>query len=348
MIEAGSLHGLSCPKCGGMVPIPEGQLIVKCPFCDLRSFVRGERGVLHYQVPNQISRQDALDALRKFLSGNMAIAPLAKGQSKVLETFVVYLPFWTVWSRVAAWVFGEEKVGSGDHSHYEPREIRVVQEMTWNGAACDVGEFGVVQIPPISQDLQPFNSSTMHATGMVFEPVNSFSDARQAAENQFQGEAQRRAGLDRLSQLFVRTFHNRNALVYHPLWVVRYQFRGRAFQVVVDGFTGKVLFGKAPGNTLYRAARLVFGMAAGAFLALDIPALIIGSSGNNSGSGTCAFAFGSLALGVGLMFAGYRAFRHGEQFEFRLGSSSKLPAVENPLEMVTSVKEIEKWVNLLS
>ena len=108
-----------------------------------------------------------------------------------MKSFVVHLPFWTVWARVAAWVFGEEKVGSGDDARYQPREIRVVQDMTWNGAACDVGEFGVTQVPPVEEDLQPFDPDELHRSGMVFEPVSSFSEARQTAHEQFKDHVRR-------------------------------------------------------------------------------------------------------------------------------------------------------------
>ena len=60
-------HGLNCPNCGGVVLIPEGQVIVKCPYCDLRSFVRGERGLLRYQVPLRVDREEAINAMGKFL-----------------------------------------------------------------------------------------------------------------------------------------------------------------------------------------------------------------------------------------------------------------------------------------
>jgi hypothetical protein len=42
-----------------MVPIPEGQAVVRCPFCDQRSLVRGERGLRRYQVPQRIEREQA-------------------------------------------------------------------------------------------------------------------------------------------------------------------------------------------------------------------------------------------------------------------------------------------------
>ena len=53
---------------------------------------------------------------------------------------------------------------------------------------------------------------------------------------------------------------------------MRYLYRGRSFQVVVDGFDGAVLYGKAPGQrALPRGERWWSGMALGASLAIDVP-----------------------------------------------------------------------------
>jgi hypothetical protein len=280
------------------------------------------------------------------MTSNLAIAPAAARQAKLNEAFLVYLPFWTVWARVGAWVFGEKKVGSGDDARYEPREMRVVQDMVWNGAACDVGEFGVGQVSMVESGLEPFDPEKLHNAGMVFEPVGAFSEARQQAEEQFQAQVEKKAGLDRLAQVFTRLVRRRYALVYHPLWVLRYLFRGRAFQVVVDGYSGEVLYGKAPGNTLYRAAALVLGMAAGAFLAIDVPAFILAAS---DGEGDLLWvALAMLAAGGASMYAGYRAFRHTEQYEYRRGGSQSMVSVKNALEMVTSGMDVEKWINRLS
>ena len=115
-----SVQGLTCPKCGGIVPIPEGQIIVQCPYCELRSLVRGERGMLRYQVPQRVPRENAVQALSKFFSSSMAIARDAAQKARLEEAFLVHIPFWTVWAHVASWVFGEKKVGSGDKTRYEP------------------------------------------------------------------------------------------------------------------------------------------------------------------------------------------------------------------------------------
>lgn len=356
MSEKESAQGLTCPKCGGVVPIPEGQVIVKCPYCDLRSLVRGERGVRRFQVPLKCQRDQAIGALRRFFGSNMAIARGLADQSTLSEAFLVYLPFWTVWARVAAWVFGEKQVGDRDHRRYEAREMRVVQEMTWNGAACDVGEFGVTQAPIFEQDLQPFKPEELHNLGMVFEPVGSTSEARLAAEKQFTDQVNKKAGLDRISQLFVRNLRQRFTLVYHPLWVLRYLYRGRSFQVVVDGYSGSVLYGKAPGNTLYRAAMLVLGMAFGAFVSVDVTVLLLYIIGNSSDSGDAFWlVLLSFLFGLGVMFAAYSSFRFGEQYEYRLAGGKKasqpLDNLSIPLEMVSQIKDIkdiEQWINRLT
>lgn len=346
MQDKQALHGLNCPNCGGTIQIPEGQRIVCCPYCNLRSLVKGERGMQRYQVSPKVNREQALNALQGFLKSNWAIARNAPQQARISEAVLVYLPFWAIWGRVAGWVFGTKRIGSGKNVRYEPREIRVVEEVTWNGAACDVGEFGVTQVLLAGRPLDVYAPELLHNTGLVFEPVGSLSDAQQAAEQQVGDLMNRKANLSRISQTFVRTFQRRLGLVYYPMWVMRYTFRGRTFQVVIDAHSGQVLYGKAPGNTLYRAGALVAGMAIGAFMAVDVPAFILGFlSDSSEGEGLLLFALGALVIGLGIMGAAFRSFRFGEEYEYRLGGKTQ---TLNPDQILTQAREVEKWISQLS
>ena len=314
-----SVHGLSCPRCGGMVAIPEGQALVICPYCGQRSVVSAQEGsslgVRRYQVPQRVGRDQAVAEFQRFLSGKVQIARDAAQQARLTEVFLVHLPFWSVWARGAAWAFGQQRVGSGDKQRYEPREKKVVRELSWNAPACEVGEFGVKRVSLKGCPLEPFDAAGLHRTGMVFEPVGSEQNALKAAEDQFSKQIRSSAELSRTGQLFIRLINTRLGLVYFPLWVVRYTYRGRSFQIVVDGFNGDVLYGKAPGSVGYRAAVLVGGMAAGAFLAIDIPSAILLSSSSDD-EGPFIFALAAFAAGAALMVSAYRTFRHGEHYEY--------------------------------
>jgi hypothetical protein len=320
MSEKVALHGLACPNCGGMVPIPEGQVVLRCPHCDIRSMVRGERGLLRYQIPLAVDREQAGMALKRFLQGNRAINSQAAKSHRITEAFVAYLPFWLNWSHVLGWVFGEKKVGSGDDARYEPREVKFSEEIHWTGAAADVAEFGVDWVSLNTADLEAFNADQLHSQGMVFEPMGSLSEARSLSEKEFRHQVLDEADLDRISQTIIRFINQRMGLVYFPLWVMRYRFRGRTYQVVVDGATNKILYGKAPGNTLYRAAVLVGGMALGAFLVVDISSLLAWFAIQSEGDSILTLlllGLGVIGAGFGIMFSAYRRFRHGEEFEYR-------------------------------
>lgn len=299
-----------------MVPIPEGQAVVACPYCDQRSTVSGERGVRRYQIPLRVDRDRALGSLKGFLNGKMQVARDCAGKSQVSEVFLVHLPFWTVWGRGVAYAFGQEEVGSGDDKHYEPRERKATRELTWNLPACEVGEFGVRQISLEGRPLEPFDAPGLHRSGMVFEPVGSAQAAQEAARAQFEETIKSEVRLDRTNQVFTRLIRQRLGLVYYPLWVVRYLYHGRAFSIVVDGFDGQVLYGKAPGSVGYRAAVLVGGMAAGSLVAIDLPALLLSSTSSSSDDNPFVFALLLFVAGIAILFASYRTFRYAEHYEY--------------------------------
>jgi hypothetical protein len=333
-----------------MVPVPEGELIVTCPYCEMRSMVRGERGVQRYQVPVRVQREQAAGKLRDFLSGHQAIARDAKKKAVLEEAFLAHLPFWGDWAHVLAWVFGEERERRDDRTYYEPREVNVASDMSWNGAACDVGEFGVQSVPLGPQPLEPFDPEALHESGMVFEPVGSALQAQQAAESYYNARVDKLADLDRINQSYTRFVRQRRGLVYYPLWVLRYLYRGRSFQVVVDGYSGQVLYGKAPGNTLYRAATLVGGMALGALLAVDASAVAFYIGANAGDDGAGIFIFGGLILlvgGLGLMWRSYRKFRYGEQFEYSKSEKSFLEDLLPSKELRSQLEDLTSWTNWL-
>ncbi len=125
-----AVHGLSCPRCGGIVPVPEGQVIVACPYCEQRSVVSASAagnaggsggaaagssgsvassslGVRRYQAPLKVEREQAVQALKSFLSGKIQVARDAAREAKVHEVFLVHLTFWAVWGRGVAYAFGQ-------------------------------------------------------------------------------------------------------------------------------------------------------------------------------------------------------------------------------------------------
>ena len=304
-------QGLNCPSCGGVVLVPEGARIVQCPYCDQRSLVQGERGVYRWQVPRQIDRDGAVKSVRGFFSGFKKATDLRR-KARIRETFLVYLPYWRVSAFCAGWMFG--RVKSGDDKT-KPVEVEVMETMHWNDAAVDVSEFGVHRVSISKKDLQPFDPEQLHAEAMVFEPSESRTDALAQAREYF---VHRGRGKKKLKTKSFEKFHllrSQLSLVYYPLWVARYEYRKRNYQVVVDGVRGRVLYGKAPGNVFYRAAALVAGMALGNLILVNGTLLATRILAADVDDEVAAIVLVPIGIGGALILAGYRAFRFGEEVE---------------------------------
>lgn len=319
MTTKSTAHGLTCPNCSGVVPVPEGIRIVTCPFCDMRSYVQGDRGVRRWQITNQIPREKAMQSVNGFFKGMNKAFDLKK-EAQIRELFLVYLPYWRVHAFVAGWIFGRVKSGKDST---KPVEVEVMEEMEWNDAATDVSEFGVHRVAIGTSDLEPYNAEELHAEGMVFEPVESPSEALEEARSHFVYKGHRKKTL---KQVFFDKFHilrKKFSLVYYPLWVGRYEYRNRSYQVVVDGVKGDVLYGKAPGNTFYRAAMLISGMAVGNFILVNgtiIAGRILAESPDDDSLFVLILP---VSVGIGLIIAGYRKFRYGEEVESIQSSARK-------------------------
>jgi hypothetical protein len=238
--------------------------------------------------------------------------------AQINELFLVYLPYWRAQALMAGWVFGKKKVKRGDSTRWEPREVQIMDPVGWTSAAGDVAEFGVNTLPLEGIQFAAYDPEALHNEGLVFEPTGSQTDVTDAARKDWQQRARRQANLDDVSQSALQFFRQSLALVYYPLWVGRYHYRNRSYQVVVDGFNGRVLYGKAPGNVLYRALMLVGGTALGTCLCVNGGALTIFIAGQASDSDALWLLALPILGGIGLVTAGYRLFRWGEEIEHRV------------------------------
>jgi len=305
--------GLTCPACASAVPVPEGARLVTCPSCQQRLFVQGDRGVRRWQLRRVVTRDQAQQTVTSFFNGMNKAGDL-KRQAEIKELFLVYLPFWRMMAYVAGWRLGRVRK---DKDSTKPVEVEVLEELQWNDAAVDVSEFGVNRVPIAGKNFEPFDQDRLSAEGMIFEATESPTDAAAEAAAYFQQVVRSKKSLSSTTLEKFHLLRQRFSLVYYPLWVARYEYRNRRYQVVVDGVNNKVLYGKAPGNILYRAGALVLGMAVGNLLLVQgtyVALQILGSASSSNDDGW-ALLLVPPALGILAIIKGYRSFRYGEEVE---------------------------------
>jgi DNA-directed RNA polymerase subunit RPC12/RpoP len=296
--------GLNCPACGGAVSVVEGESTVVCPYCSSTLFIEGDQGVTTIAFRNKMTREGAMESSRRWWSKGWKARDL-KRVGKTTEVYPIYLPFWRAWTRVAGWICGYEIRRHTDskgrvHEQKVPKEVMVLNDYQFSEIAADPGDLGI-------RSLRNFAGETSFADfDMIptFEATTSKDDAVTRAKTDAQSRARASARVPRVTMERLHVLPRRLSMAYYPVWIVRYTYRDRMYMTTVDGVTGQVLSGRAPGDPLFQSLAITAGTSVGG-LAAALGIIL-------SSVATELMIAGLVAGGV-ILYITYRFFRHGSE-----------------------------------
>lgn len=181
----------------------------------------------------------------------------------------------------------------------EKEDTRIVEQDSIRiGPACDLVELGADRIRleelrrganPLA--LEPYDLVTLQSKAVVFAPTKE--------PGHFAEDAQRRIKVRGDHTAFVEQHLK---LLYYPVWQARFRYRGRPYDIAVDGISGTVLRARAPVESA-QAALLAVGALAAAAVCFGRPvrALFRSASSFNRAPGWVLGIGGSL---LGLVVGG--------------------------------------------
>lgn len=261
---------LKCQSCQAISVFVDGQVASRCDFCGSPAIVPHEQMqdaiVPQSVLPFRIGEAQVRDSLRRWY-GSRWFAPNRLRRAALTDTLKgVYLPYWTFDAKVhAVW-----RAEAGHH-YYETEQVRgaggqiehrQVQRVRWVPAAGQVQHFfddelvpGTVGVHPgLLRRIEPFPTQTdlkpyspEYVRGWTVERYQV--DLRRAADiggeqmgqklrqlcaRQVPGDTQRNLVVD--AQWQGRTFKH----VLVPVWLVAYTYGTRSYQVVVNGYSGRI------------------------------------------------------------------------------------------------------------
>ncbi len=325
--------GLSCPACGGAVSVVEGESTLLCPYCDSTLFIEGDQGVTTIAFRNKVNREGAMKASRAWWSRGWKARDL-KRVGRTIEVYPIYLPFWRTMTRVAGWICGYEIRRHTDskgrvHEQKVPKEVMVLNDYRFSEIATDPGDLGI-------RSLRNFTGETSFADfDMIptFEATTSRDDAVAHARSDAQSRARSYAKVSRVTMERLHVLPRRLSMVYYPVWVVRYTYRDRMYMTTVDGVTGQVLSGRAPGDPLFQSLAITAGTSVGGLAA---------ALGIIMSSVAAELMIVGLIAGGIILYITYRFFRHGSEIvegEFKHKPASVSQTIK---ELQTAAKTLQE------
>ena len=258
---------------------------------------------------------EAAEITRKwFSSGFKKAGDLAK-RAVIKEKLLTYIPFWRKKGIVMGTVAGQiERKDSENKTYFVDKTYFVEKNLDVNTAACKISEFGVRSVNLEGDDILPFDINKTDKEGVTFEISGTEKDIEenfQTEREQYKREQESK--LDKLQYKRWYSYGRKNDIIYYPLWVIKYQYREKLYQVVIDGEDKRILSGRAPGSILFRAISFTIttfislnGLILGARYLYDN--YITTTKNSNMGFGLIA---GLIIVAIFIFVIGFKHLRYG-------------------------------------
>jgi hypothetical protein len=297
---------MNCPKCGGALSVDEGSKTTTCPYCSLLLEIQGDDGVKKIMLTNNLDKDKAIARVKGWWHEGFKARDL-KNKGEITECYPIYVPFWSLKARVAGWVCGYNVVHENKTTKKVPKEVMINRDMDWNEVACDPGDIGIQHLHNLD------GKAVLHNEGSIptFEVTSSNTDALARGIESIRNSAIGMSGVSNKTFQKVHVFPEDTGLIFYPIWITRYKYQERMYFATVDGITGKVLSGRAPGDYMWRSLVMTGGMAVGGFgscFALWVAGTLGSSSSNSLGGGLIVAAI-CLAAAYGC----WRFYRYGAE-----------------------------------
>ncbi|HJJ48113.1 MAG TPA: hypothetical protein O0X39_03855 [Methanocorpusculum sp.] len=256
----------------------------------------------------KITRGVADRSLRSWFNKGVKAPDMLK-YLQVNEMYLIYIPFWRF--------IAQGKAVSGGYSEYTEKTGNVIrndfeelvdEEFVWTECACDTGQYGLKELWLDPGAEIPYQRGTVVAMDAGGSALDASRRGRDAVREMIKGTVAKRIDTITFEKTFIipKVFE----LVYAPVWIVHYEYKGGNFTGLVDGVKGEVLGGTAPINMTARTRLMIISMTAGGCMIGSSIALIATANALVSEF----FPIILLLLGIALTMASYPAFKEGKTF----------------------------------
>jgi Zn finger protein HypA/HybF involved in hydrogenase expression len=270
-----------CQSCQAISVFDADHVGQRCDFCGSSALVPYEqvKDALRPEslLPLKVAEPQARDLMRAWY-GRLWFAPGGFGVKALTDTVkAVYVPYWTFDAKAdASWT------AEAGHYYYVTVDNKQERRVRWtpaSGSLAHVFDDELVSAsrgvdPGLLRGVEPFPTDALvpydpgYLAGWVVERyqidlVAAAQQSRQQMEEQLRALCAREVPGDTHRNLVVRASY-RDLTFKHilaPVWLIAYTYRGKAYQVLVNGVTGKIS-GRRPWSWIKIALAVLAGLFA--------------------------------------------------------------------------------------
>ena len=239
---------IHCSHCGAPLSFRPGEILATCKYCGYTVVVEtGQPFTFEHSI--LLNRYDlaSVDApiIDWMRTGFLKPSDLAK-KSKIMEKNLVYLPFWVV--SVEA-----KSTYKGIFERMAPavvKEGKIEKEYDWLVLARKATEFPTKEYDVPLAGKIPFDFRKIEGFAKVLNSEIDKDDAVEFARQQIDQHHRYLAqeDVDKIIEMNTSINVKQTVYLHAPIWFVKFEYKGKLYQLLVDGASGMVIKGDIPSS----------------------------------------------------------------------------------------------------
>jgi hypothetical protein len=244
----GVVQEIRCSHCGAPISFEPGEMIATCKYCGYTVVVETGQAFNfeHSMLLNKFDLAGIEEPIRSWMhEGFLKPADLDR-KSKIVEKALVYLPFWVVSARA-------KSSYKGIFERITPavvKEGQIEKKYDWLVLGRKATEFPTreYEVPLGAKILYDFRK--IEGFAKVLNSEIDKSDAVQFAKQQIEENNRflAKQDIDRVVEMKTETEIDQVVYLHSPIWFVKYEYKGRNYELLLDGATGTTIKGDIPSS----------------------------------------------------------------------------------------------------
>lgn len=237
---------LSCSHCGAPISFEPGEIVATCRYCGYTVVIETGKAFTfeHSMLLNKYDSMQIDEPIKSWMcAGFLKPSDLAK-KSRIIEKNLVYLPFWIVMAEV-------ETTYKGIFERITPavvKEGRIEKKYNWLVLARKATDFPTREYDVPLEGKIPYDFRKIESFAKI---LNSEMDKSEAVNQAKQEIIEHHKYL--IQQDVDRTIETKNEIkigqtvyLHAPIWFIKYEYKSKAYKLLVDGATGTAIKGDIP------------------------------------------------------------------------------------------------------
>ena len=241
-------QNIRCSHCGAPVDFKPGEIIATCKYCGFTTVIETGQAFTfeHSLILNKFDQTTIDGPIQDWMRGGFLKPGDLYRKSKLVEKNLIYLPFWVVSAEA-------KSTYKGIFERIAPAVVKegtISKEYDWLVLAREASGFPTREYEVPLEGKIPFDFRKIEGFAKLLNSEIDRDAALELARQQIERHHRflLQQDVDKVIELKTEITLKQMVYLHAPVWFVKYDYKGNAYQLIIDGATGTAIKGDIPSS----------------------------------------------------------------------------------------------------